>query len=512
VKSRVLIVDDVPANVDVLVAILEPAGYEVLVATGGERALALAGEAHPSLVLLDVVMPGMDGFETCRKLKARVETAPIPVVFLTARGDTDSLLAGFEAGGVDYVTKPFHQEEVLARVRTHVELYSLARSLKEKAAALSVANRRLREEIRRRQQAEDALATAGGHLSLLSEQEAQRWGLEGFVGRSPTLGGILQEVRRLQDFPTTGVLITGESGTGKELVARALHFGSPRGSRPFIAVNCSAVPAELAESLFFGHRQGAFSGATRDRKGHFELADGGTIFLDEVGDMPAALQAKLLRVLEDGRLLPVGAEREVKVDVRVLAATNVDLARKIAAGTFRQDLYYRLARFTIRTPPLRERKDDIALLAAHFLQVFAREMGRQPPPLNPAALAALEAYDFPGNVRELKNLVERALIASNGGEIRPEHIAILDRETDPPIERPAPKPAIASPTDDLPYNLEEAERVLIRRALDRCGGNVAQAARLLGVPRMRIYRRLGTDPADRAGLLARPDPNGEAPI
>ena len=230
-RERILVVDDVPGNIDVLGAFLEPAGFEVLAAASGEKALGLGSRARPALILLDVVMPGWDGFETCRRLKAQADTADVPVVFITARDDPSSLMAGFRAGGVDYVTKPFNRDEVLMRVKTHVDLYRSRRDLTAQATALTEANRRLREEIERRERAERAFAEADDRLSLLSEQEATRWGLEGFVGRSPTMAGILQEVRRLQDFPSTGVLITGESGTGKELVARALHFGSPRAGR-----------------------------------------------------------------------------------------------------------------------------------------------------------------------------------------------------------------------------------------------------------------------------------------
>ena len=488
-RDRILIVDDVPENIDVLGAFLEPAGFEVLAAPGGEKALILATRARPSLVLLDVMMPGLDGYETCRRLRADPQTGNIPVVFITARDDAASLAAGFRAGGVDYITKPFAREEVLLRVKTHVDLHRMTRSLEEQAAALTQANRRLQEEIDRRERAERAFAAADDRLSLLTQQEAVRWGLDGFIGKSPTIAAIVHDLRRLQDFPATGVLITGESGTGKELVARALHLGSPRATGPFIAINCSAVPAELAESLFFGHRQGAFSGASKDKKGYFALADGGTIFLDEVGDMPQGLQAKLLRVLESGAYLPLGAEREVRVDVRVVAATNVELERKMASGAFRADLYYRLARFTVSTPPLRERKEDLPLLAAHFLELFAREMNRQPPRLTALALAALERYHFPGNVRELKNVIERALIQSGGAEIAPEHLHLPAA----PAAAPAGRAAPPDPLADLPFNLELAEITIIRRALAHCGGNVAQAARLLGVPRMRIYRRLGAE-------------------
>jgi DNA-binding NtrC family response regulator len=296
------------------------------------------------------------------------------------------------------------------------------------------------------------------------------------------------------------VLLVGESGTGKELVARALHNGSPRAKAPFIPVNCVAVPAELMESMFFGHVRGAFTGATNDRKGFFELASGGTLFLDEIGDMPGPLQAKLLRVLEDGLVTPVGATTEKPVDVRVIAATNANLEARIAAGTFRADLYFRLARTTLRLPPLRERRDDIALLATHFVKLSAEELGiTPPPPISAAALAALRVHDFPGNVRELRNLMENAVITSRGREITPSHVRLgpvislggPGAETESSTGSAVP-PAQAA-AGDVPLNLEAAERILIQRALTQADGNIAEAARLLGVHRSRIYRAFGPD-------------------
>jgi DNA-binding NtrC family response regulator len=289
---------------------------------------------------------------------------------------------------------------------------------------------------------------------------------------------ILDDIGRLQQFGKTSVLITGESGTGKELVARAIHHHSPRAAGPFIPVNCVAVPAELAESLFFGHMKGSFTGATSDRKGYFELADGGTLFLDEIGDMPAALQAKLLRVLEDGEVTPVGSTKSRRVDVRVLSATNADLAAKITAGEFRQDLFYRLARYTVQTPPLRERRDDLPLLARHFLQVFATEMGCEPPPITPGAMDRLRSHAFPGNIRELKNVMERALILGGGKPVRDEHLQLLELTASPTAQD--------APED---FDLESVEHTLIQRALEQTRGNVAEAARLLNVSRSRIYRK-----------------------
>ncbi|MCZ6676139.1 MAG: sigma-54 dependent transcriptional regulator, partial [Candidatus Poribacteria bacterium] len=308
-------------------------------------------------------------------------TADIPVIFITAKNKTESLVEGFRIGGVDYITKPFEKEEVLIRVDTHLKINRLTKVFLQTSIELAGANRALQQEIGRRKQAEDARQTADERLSLISQREAERWGIAGFVGKSQTIAKILKDISRLQTTGTVSVLITGESGTGKELIARAIHFGGPRAKRPFIPVNCSAVPRDLAESEFFGHIRGAFTGANTDRKGHFELADGGTLFLDEIGDMPLELQAKLLRVLEDGIVTPVGGTRSKQVDVRILAATNTDLEAKIAEGLFRSDLYFRLAEFPVPIPPLRERPEDIPLLAEHFLHLFSTEMELEKPML-----------------------------------------------------------------------------------------------------------------------------------
>ncbi len=487
--ERILIADDTAANLTLLMNALEPRGFEILTAGTGEEAVKLAARAQPDLALLDVMMPGIDGFETCRELKRQAAMAEdgaeegavrdMPVIFITARQDTPSLLRGLRAGAVDYILKPFVAEEVVARVETHLKLARLTRELRRRNAELEA-------EVARRRHAEQARETADQRLSVLTARETQRWGLPGFVGKSRHLRRILADLERLQHFGKTSVLITGESGTGKELVARAIHFSSPRAERPFIPVNCVAIPAELVESFFFGHVKGAFTGATADRKGYFELADTGTLFLDEIGDMPLLLQAKLLRVLEDGAVTPVGSGQARQVDVRVVAATNAELGVKIATGEFRHDLFFRLARYSVEMPPLRERPEDIPLLAAHFLEVFAAETGRPAPALTPAALQVLAQYDFPGNIRELKNCLERALILSSGLPIAAEHLRFLGtpaapgREP-PPSERPAFK--------DLPLNLEAAEQALIQRALEQTGGNVVEAARLLGVNRSRIYRR-----------------------
>jgi len=485
-EGTILIVDDVPANQNLLRQTLAPRGFEILLASDGEMAIDLARRASPDLILLDILMPGLDGYETCRRLKAAKATSQIPVIFITAQPETSSLVEGFRAGGVDYITKPFQADEVLVRVETHLKINQLTRALQCK-------NTELEAEIARRERAENALATADEQLSLISNREAERWGLTAFVGRSRTLEKILADIRNLQQAGSISVLITGESGTGKELVARAIHFGGPRAKATFLPVNCAAIPKDLAESLFFGHVRGAFSGANTDQKGYFELAHGGTLFLDEIGEMPVVLQAKLLRVLEDGRVRFDAATKDRQVVVRIVAASNADFTKKIATGEFRQDLYHRLARFTVVVPPLRERPEDISLLAAHFLKLFASEMGRPPPPLRETALVLLRSHPFFGNVRELKNVVERALIESHGGEIGSQHLHLASSPvaTAGLMDEPSCKRELTTLVASLPLNLEAAELALIKRALAQTGGNISKAADLLGVNRARIYRALG---------------------
>ncbi len=487
-RERILLVDDQPSNLAVLTAALEPAGYEILAAPNGAAALKVARKAQPDLVLLDILMPDLDGLETCRRLKADESTRDIPVIFITARNEMSSIVEGFNAGGVDYVVKPFETEIVLSRVATHLRLSRLSRELREKNRALEHRTEELTREMARRHQAETALQQADETLAVLSGLEAERWNLAGLVGSSRLIRKITDDIRRLQNFTQTSVLILGESGTGKELVARAIHFDSARAKGPFVPVNCVAIPADLAESMLFGHVKGAFTGATSDRKGYFELAHGGTLFLDEIGDMPASLQVKLLRVLEDGRVTAVGATRSTQVDVRIIAATNADLAARIAAGTFRQDLYFRLARYVVSTPPLRERPEDVPVLATHFVRLFAAEMGMKAPSIRPEAMEVLQSHHYPGNVRELKNIIERALIESGGGTIRMDHLGLTPPEPPPASSVPAPKRTELAA--NLPINLAEAEDLLIQRALHETNGNIADAARLLGVHRTRIYRKL----------------------
>lgn len=462
-KVVTLIVDDIPANLNLLREILEPEGYMILGAPSGEIALQITTRTVPNLIILDVAMSGIDGFETCRRLKANAKTAGIPVIFITVKDDPKDIVRGFQAGGVDYITRPVQKEEVIVRVKNQIKINQLTNTLlqrngdlERRTAELALANQKLQREMTMRRQLEDALRNADERLNIISQREAERWGIEGFVGKSNTICKILDDVRRLQGAEAACVLITGESGTGKELIARAIHFGGSKVQTPFIPVNCTAVPIELAESLLFGHVRGAFTGANAAQKGYFELADGGTLFLDEIGDMPIDLQPKLSRVLEDGVIMPIGATQGKHVSVRVIASTNRDLQSRIAQGLFREDLYFRLARFTVEVPPLRDRPEDIPLLINHFVNIFASETGRENVTLGPDAFSALMQYHFPGNVRELKNIIEHALIKSDSSIIHSEHLRFVNiNRTASSIERSG--------------DLEQVSAHLIKRAQVKAG-------------------------------------------
>ena len=482
--AQILLVDDASANLDVLCALLEPEGYDLAVATDGPMALKIASGTQPDLVLLDVMMPHMDGIEVCRRFKQDPKLRHIQVMFITARDAAEDIVAGFRVGGIDYITKPFRDEEVLVRVRTQLGLSLLHRELESKNQTLEDQNRKLADQYRALEEEIEARQKLKGQLSMLSERDAERWGLDGFVGQSPTFKAILDEIRLMQENTAPSVIISGESGTGKELVARAIHFGGERRHGPFIPVNCASMPAELAESLLFGHVRGAFTGAQSDRSGFFEMADGGTLFLDELGEMPLELQAQLLRVLEDGQVWPVGARAGIQVEVRVLAATNLNLVDRVEAKAFRQDLYFRLARFTVQIPALRERSKDIPLLAYHFLQLFASEMGREPPSFSPRALEMLLAHPYPGNVRELKNVVERAVIESRGGDVEPHHLHFMSLAA---ADGTAP-----AGTGRL-VTLEENERRHILAAMGAANWVIrgeAGAANILGIPESTLRGRM----------------------
>lgn len=419
VGARILIVDDVPANLRILSEALESQGYRIQAATDGETALKLVTAGPPELILMDVMMPGIDGYETCRRLKKMPGMAHIPVLFITARNETEDVVEGFMAGGIDYLSKPFSEAEVHARVATHLRVGRLTKALKDR-------NEKLEKAISDRKAAEHATADLTRRLEIITEEDADRWGFAGIIGQSGQLEAILKQVQLLQKADRTSTLVTGESGTGKEMIARAIHHGGTRSKGPFIAMNCSAIPAELVESTLFGHLKGSFTGASSDKAGLFELADHGTLFLDEIGEMSINLQAKLLRVIESGTFTPVGAANERTSDVRIVAATHVNFTKRIEEGSFREDLYYRLARFVIELPPLRQRIEDIPLLATHFAEQFSAEMGyRNIVPMTSDAVEKLQHHLFPGNIRELKNIMERAVLESGGDHITAQHLHFM---------------------------------------------------------------------------------------
>jgi len=442
----VLIVDDEPLNVDLLEQELDAAGYHTLAATSGEDALALAARSQPDLLLLDVMMRGIDGYETCKRLKASETTRAIPVIFLTALTDTFEKVRAFSIGAVDYVTKPFETEELLARVGVHIALRREVEAHRKSIATIDL---------------------------LVDEIGADR---DSMVGDSPALQRVRELVAQVAPTDST-VLIQGETGTGKELVARAIHERSARRERPLVKINCAALPRELVESELFGHEKGAFTGAVQQRRGRFELADGGTLFLDEVGELPVEAQAKLLRVLQEHEFERVGGTRTLRTDVRMIAATNRDLQAQAATARFRPDLFYRLNVFPIAVPPLRERRADIASLLRHFANKTARKLGRQVTAVAPEFIERATAYDWPGNVRELQNVVERTLILSGTGHL--DGSDLLPTAAASPSLATSPSNPVASDS-----SLEDVERAHIRRVLERTrwvieGG--AGAARILGL-------------------------------
>jgi DNA-binding NtrC family response regulator len=428
-RPVVLVVDDEPLNVDLLEQELGAAGYDVIAANAGDEALTLAASRRPDLILLDVMMSGMDGYETCRRLKSNESTRSIPVIFLTALTDAFDRVRGFGAGGVDYVAKPFEPQELLARIGVHIALRREIEAHRKSRATLSY---------------------------LVEEIRSDRC----MVGDSPALGRVLELIGQVAPADST-VLIQGETGTGKELVARAIHDRSPRRHRPLVKINCAALPRELVESELFGHEKGAFTGAAQQRRGRFEIADGGTLFLDEIGELPLEAQAKLLRVLQEREFERVGGTQMLRVDVRIIAATNRDLHAQVAASRFRSDLYYRLNVFPIVLPPLRERREDIPLLVERFAAIAARKVGRPLTAISPGFLERARSYDWPGNIRELENVVERSLLMSRDGTLEAHHIAF---ETGAPGEPAGTPPHGAT--------LEDVERAHIRSVLDRSGWKI----------------------------------------
>ena len=424
--SSILVVDDTPANIGFLLETLSQAGYRVRVARDGESALEQAQYSPPCLVLLDVMMPGIDGFETCRRLRQIRALQQIPVIFMTALANADDKVRAFAAGASDYVTKPFQHEEVLARVQNQITRRQLENKLEQANLELETRVAARTAELRAALAEVESLKS---RLQLenryLKQEIAETVHPGGIIGTSPTLAAALKKVALVAPTDST-VLIHGETGTGKELIARRLHEQSPRRERPLVKLNCSAISAGLVESELFGHLKGAFTGASERRIGRFELADGGTLFLDEVSELPLDTQAKLLRVLQEREFEPVGSSKPMRVDVRLVAATNRDLAVDARDGRFRSDLYYRLNVFPIDLPPLRARREDIGLLAEHFMQRMARKLGKPLRRIAPETLERLTAHDWPGNIRDLQNTIERAAVLSSS------EVLAVDWELGPP--------------------------------------------------------------------------------
>jgi two-component system response regulator AtoC len=442
VADRILVVDDDEALRESLALLLAAEGYEVVTAADASAALARLEEPL-DVVLCDVRMPGMDGLELLPELIRRMPGAP--VLLMSAYGSGDLAVEALKRGAFDYLAKPFQPSEVL----------------------LAIKKARERERLRRAN-------------ALLQRDVSRAVGERPIVAASPSMIELLEVLERAAEYKAT-VLLTGESGTGKEVLARAIHAQSGRRQQAFVAVNCGAIPEALLESELFGHARGAFTGADRARRGLFVEADGGTLFLDEIGELPPPLQVKLLRVLQEEEVRPIGDSKPRTVDVRVIAATSRDLEREVASGGFREDLFYRLDVFRVRVPPLRERRDDVPLLVDHFIERFRGTLGKAVRSIAEDALARLVAHHWPGNVRELENVIERAMILADGDRITlaelPEGIAAAPRGAAPP--------AAAAGTATGDFSLRRARRrfetELIRRALEATGGNRTRAARLLEI-------------------------------
>jgi two-component system, NtrC family, nitrogen regulation response regulator NtrX len=457
-SASVLVVDDEDAIVSSLSSILQDEGYEVSVAKSGVEALKIYTTDPPDLMLLDIWMPEMDGLETLRRIKELVPTAQ--VMMMSGHGSIETAVKAIKLGAYDYIEKPLSLENVTLRVKHALEQYRLEEE-----------NRSLRTKVQRKFE---------------------------LVGQSP----VMQQLRQLIDTagPTNSrVLIGGENGTGKELVARAIHLQSARADRPFVAVNCAAIPETLIESELFGHEKGSFTGATSMKRGQFEQADGGTLFLDEIADMSLNTQAKVLRALQEQQFTRVGGTKLMKVDVRVLAASNKDLMKEIEKGVFREDLYYRLNVVPIVVPPLRERREDIPLLIRHFMKLHAEEQGLRVKEVTPEAMNVFQQYEWPGNIRELRNLIERLMIMVPGGVIDTAQ-ANLALQVKPvgsaapagsgTATAPAASPIFTQPYDSLRDARNAFEKEYIARKLREHHWNISRTAEDLKIERSHLHRKI----------------------
>ncbi len=445
-KPKILVVDDETAILDTLRILLRREGFEVVTAVGGQQGVDRISDEKPDVVLSDVRMPGVGGLEVL--LAAREADPALPVILMTAQASLQTAIRAVNEGAFHYVQKPFANDELVAICRRAAEHRQLRRE-----------NQALKTEIQRHQRGE----------------------LVRPIGKSRRFLDVLRMAETVGPTDST-VLVNGESGTGKEVLARYIHELSSRSGGPFVSINCGALPESLLESELFGHVRGSFTGAVRDKQGLFVAAREGTFFLDEVGEMTPAIQVKLLRVLQEREVIPVGATEAIPVDVRIIAATNRDLDEEIRRGGFRSDLFYRLNVITLTLPPLRDRAEDVPLLAEHFLVKFAAQRGRQTFSLAPETVQALQGYDWPGNVRELENALERAAVLTPGTELHPDVLPAR-------ITERAPQPLVAA---SLPPNptLEIIERAYIHWVLSSENGNKTRAAEVLGIDPSTLYRKL----------------------
>lgn len=432
----ILVVDDEPLQREILKTILNDAGYETYSAASGEEALKTLTKYHPDVLLTDLKMEDMDGIELIESVPLDAYTPTM--IIMTAHGTITSAVEAMKKGAFDYLTKPLNKDSLLLTVKRAVERSEL---MKE--------NRQLHKEL------------------------YDRFRMEGIVGTSEKMKVAIAIMKKISPSPAT-VLIIGESGTGKELIAKAIHYNSPRRTKPFTALNCAAIPENLFESELFGYEPGAFTGAASRRIGLIEATNGGTLLLDEIGDLPQMMQSKLLRVLQDKEIRRLGGKDAIKVDVRVITATNKDLEKELTKGSFREDLYYRLKVVTIDLPPLRDRKEDIPDLSFFFMNKFNIEFGKRVKNIEPSAIQALSEYNWPGNIRQLESVIERAVLMSDTSVI-----TLRDIKSELRIPPPADTTAFDLPNEGI--NFEELEKDLLKKAMTKSNGVVAKAAKLLGM-------------------------------